>query len=423
MNKALEPSEQSLFTQALGLSHPWEVIGVEFDPELGRIDIEIDFRRGSKFTCGSCEAEAQPVHDSRHRTWRHLNLFQYQAFFHARVPRTSCATCGKVIQVSVPWARPSSEFTLLFEAFGLTLCSKLPVDTAAQQLAIGDDPLWKILHHYVDQARALEDFSLIRQVGIDETAARRGHNYVTFVHDMEAHRLLYGCEGRDQETIQSFTMDLKAHGGDPEHITDASIDMSKAYIAGVGKHLPNAEITFDRFHIIQLANQAVDEVRRQEAKDEPLLKRTRWIWLKDVSKWTVPQTALFQSLSGARLATSRAWRLKESLRELFQTATNSEEAGILLDSWYSWARRSRLAPFKRLATTLREHRPGILKGFDSKLSNGYVEGFNSLVQAAKAKARGYRTPKNLIAIAYLLGGKLSHLPASPFTTRCSARAA
>lgn len=423
MTKVLEPTDRSLFTQALALPDPWEVVSVEFDPVKGRIDIEVGFRRGSPFACGGCGVDGQPVHDTHRRTWRHLNFFQYQAYLHASVPRTRCDDCGKVLQVPVPWARPNSEFTLLFEAFGLALCTKLPVDTAAQQLAIGDDPLWKILHHYVDQARAQEDFSAVHAVGIDETAARRGQNYVTLFHDMANHRLLYGCEGRDQETVRAFAEDFKAHQGDPKRITDASIDMSNAYIAGVGKYLSNAEITFDRFHIIQLANEAVDEVRRQEAQDEPLLKRTRWIWLKDQSKWTPSQSALFKSLSSARLQTTRAWHLKESLRELFQTATNSEEAGLLLDAWHSWARRSRLEPFKRLANTLKEHRPGVLKGFDSRLSNGYVEGFNSLIQAAKAKARGYRTPRNLIAIAYLLGAKLAHLPASPFATRCSGRAA
>jgi len=419
MSKSLDATEKSLFTQALGLAEPWEVVSVAFDPVAGRIDFQVGFRRGSRFACAGCGVDAQPVHDTRSRTWRHLNFFQYQAYLHAEVPRTKCAACGKVVQVPVPWARPDSRFTLLFEALGLTLCKVLPVNTAAQHVGVGDDALWNVLHHYVDRARAQEDFSQVRQVGLDETASRRGHNYVTFVHDMEAHRLLFGCEGRDQETVKAFADDLKAHGGDPKKITDASIDMSKAYIAGVGNALPKAQITFDRFHIIQLANQALDDIRREEAKEEPLLKRTRWIWLKDRSTWTKTQSALFQALSGARFRTSRAHRLKESLRELFQTATNAEEAGLLLDSWISWARRSRLAPFKRLANTLKEHRAGILRGFDSKLSNGYVEGFNSLVQAAKAKARGYRCPKNLITIAYLLGAKLAHLPASPFATRCS----
>ena len=234
---------------------------------------------------------------------------------------------------------------------------------------------------------------------------------------MDAKRLLFGCEGRDQKTVEAFAEDLKAHGGDPEQITDASIDMSTAFIAGVGKQLPNAQITFDPFHVIALANEALEQVRREEVWEEPLLKGSRWIWLKDRSKWSNRQAELFKSLPTRGLKTARAWRLKESLRELFQTAASTEEATTLLDAWHSWARRSRLEPFKRLANTLKAHRQGVLRGFDSKLSNGYVEGFNSLVQAAKAKARGYRRPKNLITIAYLLGAKLSHLPASPFKTQ------
>ena len=267
--------------------------------------------------------------------------------------------------------------------------------------------------------RSKEDYSSVHRVGIDETASRRGHNYITLVHDLDEKRLLFGCPGRNQETITKFSKDLQEHHGDPQAITAACIDMSKAYISGVGKQLPNADITFDPFHIIQLANKAVDEVRREEVKQEPILKKTRWVWLKDQPKWTAKQCKLFKKLPKSRLKMTRAWRLKENLREIFQTAENSVEAAIGFDAWYSWARRSRLEPFKKLAKTLKKHRQGILNGFDSNLSNGYVEGANSLIQAAKAKARGYRRSENMITIAYLLLAKLEHLPASPFTPTCS----
>jgi transposase len=412
-------NEQSLFTAALGLSAPWEVASVQFDQEQGRIDFKLKFQRGSKFSCAACSLEGQPLHDTRPRTWRHLNFFQYEAYIHADVPRTKCTACGKVSQVPVAWASSGSGFTLLFEALILTLCRVMPVNTVAQLLCVGADALWVILKRHVTQARRQEDFSKIRRVGIDETASRRGHNYITLVHDMDARRLIFGCSGRDQATIASFVKDLKAHQGDPLAINAACIDMSKAYIAGVSKQLPNADITFDPFHIIQLANQALEAVRRDEVKYEPILKKSRWIWLKDQSKWSVKQSRLFKSLPKTRLLTARAWRLKQSLRELFQTAQSSSEAALLFDAWYSWARRCRLEPFKRLATTLLAHRQGILNGFDSGLSNGYVEGANSLIQAAKAKARGYRRSENMITIAYLLLGKLEHLPRSPFNTRCS----
>jgi transposase len=216
----------------------------------------------------------------------------------------------------------------------------------------------------------------------------------------------------------SLTLDLEAHGGCAENVRNLCIDMSTSYIAGVGEHLPWAEITFDKFHVIKLVNEAVDEVRRQEVKQVPALKRSRYLWLKDKQARTRKQIMQFYDLSRMNLKTHRAYRIKESLREIFATATNAAEAEILLDKWHSWARRCRLEPMKKVATTIKKHRQGILNAFDSKLTNGRVEAINSLIQAAKARARGYRTAERLITVAYLIAGKLTHLPASPYNTRC-----
>ena len=187
-----------------------------------------------------------------------------------------------------------------------------------------------------------------------------------------------------------------------------------SYQAGARKHLPNAEITFDAFHVIQLANEALEQVRRAEVKTEPGLRHSRWIWLKDRSRWNMRQINQFHDLRRSRLKTTRAWHLKESLRELYACAADREHAAILFSKWYQWARRCRLEPFKRLALTLKKHLQGVLNAFDSRLSNGRVEGINSLIQAAKARARGYRTSDNLITMAYLIAGKLVHLPAAPY---------
>ncbi|MCG5547133.1 transposase, partial [Halorhodospira sp. M38] len=135
--------------------------------------------------------------------------------------------------------------------------------------------------HYVGAARAQEDYSEVRAVGIDETAARRGQDYITIFQDLDARRLLFACPGRSQSTVARFAEDLREHGGEPGSIEAACIDMSKAYIAGVQRHLPQAAITFDAFHLVKLANEAVDEVRRAEVRSESALKGTRWLWLKD----------------------------------------------------------------------------------------------------------------------------------------------
>jgi transposase len=415
-------SSSSLFTLALGLQAPWEVADVAFDPAAGRIDLRVGFSRGSGFTCPGCGAEHQGVHDTLTREWRHLNFFQYQAYLHAKVPRVHCSACGKTSQVAVPWARVGSGFTLLMEALVVTLCQAMPVRQVAQLLSVSDQRLWRTLDHYVDQARAQEDFSGVSAIGLDETAARRGHDYISLFHDLDAGRLLFACEGRKAEVVATFADDLEDHGGCAENIEALCIDMSTSYRAGVDAHLPWAEVTFDEFHVIQLVNTAVDEVRRQEAKSTPSLKRSRYLWLKDKHDWSRRQILQYTDLKRLNLKTHRAFRIKEALREIFRTAPDRETAEPLLERWYQWARRCRLAPLKRVAKTLKDHWEGILNAFDSRLTNGRVEAINGLIQAAKAKARGYGTTRHLITIAYLVAGKLTHLPGSPFKLQAGATA-
>jgi transposase len=408
--------EKSLFTIALGLEAPWYVDDVSFDAQSKQIDFEVAFKPGSRFACPACEAEDQPVHDTRRRSWEHLRFFEHKAFIHAAVPRVACSQCGKTRQVSVPWALSGSGFTQLFDAFVIALVREMPVKAVADLLDVGDDRIWRVVTYYVEAARSEEDFSAVAAVGIDETAARRGHDYITLVHDLRARRLLFACEGRDQDTVAKFVEDLAEHGGDAGGITAACIDMSRSYIAGVAKQLPNAAITFDRFHVVKLANEALEEVRRAEVRSEPALKRSRWMWLKDKHRWTKTQIAQHHDLSRRKLKTARAFRLKEELRDIFAQADNKTEAEQILTAWLSWAKRSRLAPFRKLARTIASHWEGILNAFDSGLTNGSVEAINGLIQTAKARARGYRTTRNFISMAYLVAGKLRHLPASPYNT-------
>ena len=411
-------STEALFTAALGLQSPWKVADIQFDEAAKRIDFDVIYASGSRFDCPACGAGAQGVHDTRKRSWQHLHFFEHRAFIHADVPRVRCGQCRKTTQVKVPWARPGSGFSQLFEALVVALSSHMPANTVARFLGIGDDSVWRILHHYVDEARDQEDHSAVTAVGIDETAARRGHDYITLVHDLHARKVLFACPGRDKSAIAAFVEDLRAHGGDPDRVTAACIDMSKAYIAGVTESLPQAAITFDRFHVAQLANKAVDAVRRQEVRWQPLLRRTRWLWLKDPVKLTPKEQRRFRSLSAQNMDTARAWKLKQTLADVLASGNDRATASGLLDKWYSWARRCRLQPFKDLALTIREHRDGILNARDSKLSNGVVEGMNGLIQAAKARARGYRTHRNLITMSYLIGARLKALPANPYDTRC-----
>jgi len=397
--------DTDLFQLAMGLVPPWQVTQCTFDPEQGRLDISIDFVRGGTFPCPECGRADCKAYDTEERTWRHLNFFQYETYLHARVPRVQCETCGTKV-VNVPWARPGSGFTLLFEALIMALAGQMPIRALARIVKEHDTRLWRVLDHYVADVRAKEDFSTVKQVGVDETASRRGQNYVSLFVDLERSKVLFATEGRNAATMGVFKEDLIAHGGTAEAISEVCCDMSPAYISGAGEHFPGAQLTFDKFHIMKIINGAVDEVRRQERQSRPELTKTRYLWLKNPENLTARQVATIERLSMKRfkLKTARAYHLRLVFQEFWsQTA---EDAAAFLRRWHSWAVRSRLRPMRAVAATIKRHWAGILRWFKSRVNNGILEGINSLAQAAKARARGYRTAKNFITMIYLIAGKL-----------------
>lgn len=420
---------EALFTSALGLTAPWEVTKVDLDTGKRRIDFEV--RCNAKtLSCPHCGVAAQRIHDRLRRSWRHLDFFQFEAWLHADVPRVACTGCGKTTQVGVPWAREGSGFTALFEALALSLCRELPVRQAAALLRCTDKALWRRIGYYIEQARALDDMSTVSIVGIDETSLRRGQHYITVVHDLEAKRLLFATEGRDHQTVLDFVEDLKAHGGDPAAVRHVCQDMSAAYTKGVGLALPEAAISYDRFHVVKLAIEAMDEVRRTEWREQPravaaalggtdrkVLKGLMWGMRKNPAGWSITQGNAMLWLQQSTLKAARAWRLKMALREVYAAAiehNDAQRAETDLRAWLSWARRSRLDPFKKLAKTLTEHFAGVISGMVDNRSNAFVEAMNGLLQQAKRAARGFRTADSFIAIAYLRMSKLTHLPGHPF---------
>jgi len=398
---------EALFGMALGIVSPWEVTEVNFSKESNRLDITIDFQRGASFVCPVCGAPA-PAYDTTEKTWRHLNFFQYEAYLHARVPRVNCpnAGCG-VKQIQVPWARAGSGFTLLFEALVMTMARDMPVNVMARLFSVTDTRLWRVINAYVEMARAKEDYSDVKRIGIDETSVKKGHDYVTFFFDLDNRKLLFGTEGKDNETIKEFVADLKRHGGDPEQITDAAIDMSKAFIKGLKEQLLNAVTTFDKFHLIKLMNEAMSAIRAEEAKQFPeFLRKTRYLFLKNPEKLTPEEHARLDTMVANQCHKSvEAYTHKLNLQNVY-FAENRQEAETLLNQWHKKASESSIGLIQKMARTVKEHWDGILGYFDSKLTTGFLEGINSLIQAAKARARGYRNPQNMISIAYLIAGKL-----------------
>ncbi len=326
--------DTDLFQLALGLSSPWTVTRSEFDAADSRLDLYVDFPRGSRFACAQCGREGCAVHDTKEETWRHLDFFQHRTLLHARVPRVTCAECG-VRKVATPWARAGSGFTLLFEAFVLTWPRRCR-SPMRRLLGEHDTRLWRIVEHYVWRAVEALDLSEWRRIAADETSARRGHDYISLFVDMARRKVVYVADGKDAATVKEFADFLEAHGGKREAVTDASIDMGAAFEAGIKENFPNAEITFDKFHVVKLANEAVDQVRREEAKNNFQIKGRRYIFLKNVDRLTQEEKEALSRLEAQNLDTIQAMQIRMNLQQLFTMSARS--ARRFLDRWNAWLR-------------------------------------------------------------------------------------
>jgi transposase len=402
---AVQDPTNSLFQLALGLEPPWQVELLEFSAERHRLDIRLGFPRGAHFPCPECGAGDCPVHDVIEKEWRHLNFFQHEAYLQARVPRIRCQQHG-VRQVSVPWAREGSGFTLLFEALAMLLMREMPVKAAARLVGEQDTRLWRMLLYYVELGRSREDFSEVAQVGVDETSHRRGHDYVSVFVDLDRAKAIFATPTREKKVIAEFKADLEAHGGKAEKVANFSADLWQPYREGIQENFANARLTIDRYHILQLLNRAVDEVRRREQRSSPGLKQTRYIWLKKQSNLTARQREDLPYLRRRHRRTARAYELKLEFEDLWQLP--ADQATSYLEDWCNRVYRTRgLDPIKDFVDTIDVHWDDVLRWFQTRITNGVLEAINSLVQAAKRRARGYRTDKHYIAMIYMIAGKLS----------------
>jgi transposase len=395
----------TLFATALGLAEPWYVAEIKLNPTAKQLEIHLDFRRGGRFACPHCGATECPAHDTAERRWRHLDFFQFRTDVIARTPRVACPHCG-VHPVEVAWARPGSGFTLLFEALVLAMAPQMPIAAVARLVAEHDTRLWRLLRHHVDTAREHRSDRAVHAVGIDETSSRKGHDYITLFVDLERSRLLFATPGKDASTVARFRADFVAHGGKPETLRELCCDMSAAFLKGISETLPGVPVTLDRFHLVQLVNEAVDKTRRAERGDAPELKGHRYDFLRHPDRLSEEQMGFLsaQMERSRTLKTVRAFRLKLVFLEVFTQPLRT--AAGYLRRWCQWARRSRLPEMVRVAQTIQQHWNGVLRWFTSRISNGVLEGINSLIQAAKAKARGYRNVENLITMSYLIAGQL-----------------
>ena len=417
-----------LFEAALGVSPPWRVAGIDFKAGeksvRGRLDIHLDFERGGELPCPECKKPCK-AHDTDEQTWRHLNFFEHETYLVARTPRVKCEEHG-VLKVEVPWARPGSGFTLLFEAYVMALAPEIPMAVLARMVGEHDTRLWRVVKRHVAEARTHVDMSEVKSVVVDETSRAKRHSYVSLFLEpkqlnengevVQDARVLYVTDGRASGTFHAFVSDLQTHGGKATNVRDVCMDMSPAYQLGASEALPWAAVTFDRFHVMKLVGFAVDEARRREGAGRLELRRSRFLWLANPSNLSSSQREKLATLSTTNLLTAKAYQMRLNLQALWDRR-KPERARIYLRRWCNWVLRAAKRPADPAATwvletmhktalTLRDNAEGILNYFRLRMTSGVIESVNSLAQAARARARGYRKPETFITMIYLIAGRL-----------------
>ena len=408
---------EKIFESALGIGSPWFIAGMNFDQSQRKLCICIDFEVGSRFAVPG-QAGEHPVHDTVTETYRHLNFFEHECVLEVRVPRVQLPD-GSVRQVSPAWAGKLSGFTLLFEAFVLLLARETTFTGAARISGLSVHRVMSLCERYVDEAVSTADFREVRRLAIDETSRAKGHDYVSLFADAdpdpERRRVLFVADGREADTVGAFASNLRAHSGKPTEITSISIDMSPAFIKGVAEHFPKAQITFDKFHVIAHASEAITAMRREEQQRDPSLKGMRWVLLKDRSKLTHAQRAELDRLLSRMTTTrtARAWHYREQLRDIL-TRKQPTIVARLLNGWCSNVLRSKVEPMKTVAEMIRSHFDGILAWVHSRQTNGFLEAINGLFQADKRKARGYTRFKTTRVVIFMIAGKLDFSRINPY---------
>jgi transposase len=399
-------NSSKIFTLALGLKSPWFISDVEIltnDDSVKALHIHLSFKRSSKFKDelgNSCS-----VHDTKTKTWRPLNFFEHTCLLHCSVPRIKTSE-GKVRLVDVPWARKGSSFTLLFEALAMALIEKeMTINSIGRLLKENPHRIWTVFNHWIDLAYQADDPSSVTQLGFDETSRRKGHKYITVAVDLEQRRVIHVVKGKDANTIKEIKDYLRLKKVEPQKITQASIDLSPAFISGIKHHFPQAEITFDRFHVVKLLNEAMNKVRQQERQEHDELKGHKYTFLRNPHSLSDSKKASLSELITLFPKLGEAYRLKTLFNDLWEMP-NKVAAPAFIEQWCREVEQSKIQAFRVFAKTVKSHLSGIVNFVETHITNAILESINSKIQMAKRRARGYRNTTNFINMIYFLCGKL-----------------
>jgi transposase len=389
------------------------VCSASFEPE--GVVVELRLRR-RRLVCPRCGCLARGGYDRRRRRWRHLDLAGRRCFLEYELRRFPCPGCRRIVSEAVPWARAGARHSRAFDQLVACLAQQMAKTPLAELLRISWATVGRIIARTVEDAVSERRLDGLRRIGIDEVSFRRGHRYLTLVVDHDCGRIVWASEGaRAKESLDGF---LEALGNErARQIEAVSIDMAPGYYQALRERLPAAALCIDPFHVVRLANHALNLVRRREWNRHGRSKTSKGRWLIG-TRWalvTAPerhsqrQRSLLAELEHANQSLYSAYLLKEQLRALYRLP-DPEQAPRLFDLWLDAARASGLAAFQRLAGTLARFRDSILAAIRLGLSNGRLEGLNAKVRLLSHRSFGFHSAQPLIALVYLCCGGIHVTP-------------
>jgi transposase len=310
----------------------------------------------------------------------------------------------------------STHFTKEFEAFALLLMREMPMSQVAALVGETDTRLWRMLFRQIQAAYAQADFSNVCCVAVDEMSVRKGHEYLSVFADLIHKRVLFATEGKDKQTWVKFVEALEAHNGHRHAITQVSMDMSRPYARGVAENCRNAQVVFDKFHVIRNASRAVDKVRRAELRSggkavREALHRTQWLWRKNPENLSADEHTRLTKIRDKNLCTAKAYQMRLVLQDIYRLSS-AVLARWRLRVWCRWVRwvarwyKNLFLSMLKLAQTIEDHLQGILAHWKWRLTNAFMEALSSVFSATKRKARGYRSTLHFTTMLYFVAGKL-----------------
>ncbi len=437
----------SVLSCLLDLPGVW-VRSVVFDS--GRVVVTVALRR-RRLQCPKCEfstrnRESRQHHDS---VWRHLDLGVWRLEVRASLRRVRCPEHGALVE-GVPFARDGARFTRDFEDLVAWLATKTDKTAICRLVRIDWQTVGRIVQRVGDELLDRDRLSDLFEISIDEVAWRKGHRYLTLVGDHRRRCVVWGTEGKGQAAADAFFAELDADqavdakpgknaetpavqateaadepaiGERASKLVAVSMDMGEGYAKSVRKHAPQAVICIDNYHVVALATNALDEVRRERWNDlrragdrdaAKQFKDARWSLLKNPADLTDRQADTLAALHTAGGKIPRAWALKEMVRAIFAPGLSEHTVAELIDRLLARLSRSRLKPFIRLGRTIRKHQDGILAARRLKLSNARAEALNNKVKLIVRRAYGFHSARAALALIHLTCGPVQlTLPHEP----------